>query len=171
MDDLAPHSEVRTNLDVAQPPDLDSPELPSGDIEDLWLQDHIHLADLKLTADFVKGLQEATLDDPSLGLSDEALKCLRNPLPGRPSDAIDDDTCMAIDLYLGNLSEATYEMNHKIILCRFPDINIPLYYKAKRLVSNLTGIESFVHHMCINLCIAYTGPFLELDACPLCSEP
>src|SRR6267142_6705508 len=78
---------------------------------------------------------------------------------------------MAIDLYLGNPSEATYEMNCKIILRRFPDINIPLYYKAKRLVSNLTGIGSVVHHMCINSCIAYTGPFLELDACPLCSEP
>jgi hypothetical protein len=28
-----------------------------------------------------------------------------------------------------------------------------------------------VHHMCINSCIAYTGLFLELDACPICSEP
>src|SRR5712672_200472 len=25
--------------------------------------------------------------------------------------------------------------------------------------------------MCINLCIAYTGPFLGLDSCPTCSEP
>ena len=25
--------------------------------------------------------------------------------------------------------------------------------------------------MCVKSCIAYTGPFLDLDACPLCSEP
>src|SRR6266702_576407 len=32
------------------------------------------------------------------------------------------------------------------------------------------GIESIVHHMCINSCIVYTGPFSELDSCPMCSE-
>ena len=25
--------------------------------------------------------------------------------------------------------------------------------------------------MCINSCVAYTGPYLELDTCPICSEP
>ena len=175
--------DIVDNSGAAQPPDLDaqdhpldnssrnSPELPSGDIEDLWLQDHIHLDDLKRTADFVKGLQQATLDDLSSGLSDEAIKRLHNPLHGQPCEAIDDDAHMTIELYLGNPSEATYETNRGIILRRFPDTDLPSYYKAKRLVSDLTGIESVVHHMCINSCIAYTGPFLELDACPLCSEP
>jgi hypothetical protein len=34
----------------------------------------------------------------------------------------------------------------------------------------MTGIESLVHDMCINSCIAYTGPFAGLEACPVCSE-
>ena len=50
-----------------------------GDVEDLWLRDTIHLSDLKTAAEFVKGLQGATLDDPSLGMSDEALHRLQNP--------------------------------------------------------------------------------------------
>ena len=185
---LAPPGHVRTggiadNSDAAQPPDLDtqhhllddsshdSPELPSGDVKDLWLQDHIHFDDLRLTADFVRSLQQATLDDPSLGLSDEALERLHNPLHGKPHNAVNDDTRMTIELYLGNPSEATYETNCAIILHHFLDTDLPSYYKVKRLVSDLTSIESVVHHMCINSCIAYTGTFLELDACPICSEP
>jgi hypothetical protein len=38
------------------------------------------------------------------------------------------------------------------------------------LVADLTGIESIVHHMCINSCVAFTGPFSDLDTCPVCSE-
>ena len=47
--------------------------LPAGDFEDLWLQDTIHLGSIKTTAEFVNMLQESTLDDPSLGMSCEAL--------------------------------------------------------------------------------------------------
>jgi hypothetical protein len=35
---------------------------------------------------------------------------------------------------------------------------------------DLTGIESVVHHMCVNSCIVYTGPFADLESCPVCSE-
>ena len=144
---------------------------PAGDIEDLWVQETIHLDNIKLTAEFVKRLQSASLDDPSLGMSCEALERLRNPLREQASLSIDDDTRLAIDMYLGNPSEATYEVNRKAFLRRLPDANIPSYYKTKRLVAELTGIESVVHHMCTNSCIAYTGPFSDLDACPLCCEP
>jgi hypothetical protein len=74
-------------------------------------------------------------------------------------------------MYLGNPSEATYEVNRKSFLRRLPEATIPSYYKAKRLVADLTGVESVMHHMCINSCIAYTGPFQDLEACPMCSEP
>jgi hypothetical protein len=129
--------------DTVQPPDLDTHhhpvndlshnthDLPSGDIEDLWLQSHIHLDGLKLTADFVKNLQQATLDDPSLGLSAEALERLCNPLHEQPCDAFDRDTHMVIELYEGNPSEATYKMNCMIILHHFPGLNLPSYYKVK----------------------------------------
>jgi hypothetical protein len=28
-----------------------------------------------------------------------------------------------------------------------------------------------MHHMCINSCVAFTGPFLTLNKCPICDEP
>ena len=129
---------------------------PVGDVEDLWLQDTIHLNDIKTTAKIVKMLHEASLDNPSLRMSREALERLRNPLCEQPSRSIDGDTWLAIDMYLGNPSEATFEVNRKAFLRRLPDANIPSYYKTKRLVADLTGVESVVHHMCINTCVAYT---------------
>jgi hypothetical protein len=144
--DLTPSGELRTgsigdNLDTARPPDQDDqqdpfgdfsghpPVLPSGDIKDIWLQDDIRLDDLKLTTDFVKHLQQATLDDPDLGLSDEVLNCLCNPLHMAPSDAVDEITLMAIDLYMINPSEETYEAHCVFVLKHF-GTDLPSYYKV-----------------------------------------
>jgi hypothetical protein len=160
-------------LDDHQPahrPHASATGLPPGDAEDLWLQDTIHLNGIKTATEFVRRLQEASLDDPSLGMSCEALERLRSPLREQSLLAIDDDTCLAINMYLGNPSEATYKVNRRAFLRRLPEADIPSYYKTKRLVADLTGVDSVVHHMCINLCIAYTGPFSDLEACPVCAE-
>jgi hypothetical protein len=145
--DLAPSGEVRISnladdLDTGQPLDLDaqqdplgdsshnSPNLPSGDIKDLWLQDHIHLDNLRLTVDFVKSLQQVTLGDPALGLSDDALECLCNPPHTPPCDAVNKIALMAIDLYMRNPLEETYKTNHMFVLQYF-GTDLPLYYKVK----------------------------------------
>ena len=145
--------------------------MPSSDIEDLWLQDTIYLGDLIIAAEFIKGLQGATLDNPSLGMSDEALQHLWNPPYEQSPRVVDKVTWLAIDLYVGTPSEATYVTVHKAILCFLPDLELLSYYKIKHLVADLTGIESVMLHMCVNFCIAYTGPFLDIKACPVCSEP
>ena len=137
----------------------------------MWLQDTIHHDDLRMAVEFVKGLQGATLDDPSLGMSDGALHCLQNPPHEQSPRVVDKVTWLAIDLFLGNPLEATYETNCRAILCFQLDLDLISYYKVKSLVANLTGIESVIHHMCVKPCIAYTGPFVDLNACPLCSEP
>ncbi|KAI9442693.1 hypothetical protein H4582DRAFT_2073286 [Lactarius indigo] len=137
---------------------------------DLWDPTSIRLEDHKLTADFIRLLQAASLDDPVNGLSIDELECLRSPPRDRPADLVNDDSRFAIDLYLGNPSAATYEINRTAILRRFPDTSLPSYYRTKRLVSELTGIEPIVHDMCINSCLAYTGPFSGLESCPMCSE-
>jgi hypothetical protein len=46
-------------------------EPPAGDVEDLWLQDAIHLDDLKTAVEFIRMLRDARLDDLSLGMSRE----------------------------------------------------------------------------------------------------
>ncbi|KAH9012670.1 hypothetical protein EDB83DRAFT_2193340, partial [Lactarius deliciosus] len=114
------------------------------------------LEDLRLAADFIEVLRSASLDDPISGLSTEALDRLRSPSRDQPAQLIDKDSQYAIDLYLANPSEATYEANRAASLRRHPNTPLQLYYKTKRLIAELTGIESIVHDMCINSCIAYT---------------
>ena len=142
-----------------------------GDIDDLWEESTIRLKSLKMTADFIKHIRNAKLDDLSLGLSDEAIDRLQHPNHKQPRCSINDDLCTAIKLFLGNPSEATYETNRAIILDRLPGANIPTYYRVGRIIAEMTGIESVMHHMCINLCVMFTGPFLTLDKCPLCDKP
>jgi len=126
--------------------------IPPGDIEDLWDEGRIRLETLKGSAAFIQCLRDATLDDPNLGLSEEAINRLHNPNRGQPQCCIDDDTRTAIELYLGNLSEMTYEANRAIILRRLPDANIPTYYRTGRLIAELTGIE------CYDLSTSRTNP-------------
>ena len=66
-------------LDDPSPPAAVASDIPSGNVEDLWRPESIHLTDLKRAVDFIKGLQNPTLDDPALGMSIKAVECLRNP--------------------------------------------------------------------------------------------
>lgn len=81
--------------------------------------------------EFVRMLQSASLDDLSLGMSYKALEHLQNPLCEQPLLSIDEDIWLAIDMYLGNPSEATYKVNWKVFLCRLPGAHIPSYYKTR----------------------------------------
>ena len=71
---------------------------------------YIYLSDLKTAMKFVKGLQGATLDDPSMGMSKKALHHLWNPPCDQSSIAINEVTHLAIDLYMGTTSEDTYDV-------------------------------------------------------------
>ncbi|KZV98741.1 hypothetical protein EXIGLDRAFT_593834, partial [Exidia glandulosa HHB12029] len=38
-------------------------------------------------------------------------------------------------------------------------------------LEELTGVYALYDDLCINSCIAYTGPYSELETCPVCEEP
>jgi hypothetical protein len=64
---------------------------PTDNIDDLWSGAGIYLDDLKMSAAFVRELQQATLGDATQGLSYEGLDHLRNPLCGHPSTSVNED--------------------------------------------------------------------------------
>ena len=103
-------------------------------------------------------------------MSEEAIRCLQDPSHDDPSLSVAGDTRLAVKLFIDCPSKETYETIHMDILDHHPEDDLFSYYKVKHLVSDLTGIESIIHDMCINSCIAYTGPFSELEVCPVCSE-
>jgi hypothetical protein len=47
--------------------------------------------------------------------------------------------------------------------------SIHSYEVIRAKVERLTGITQIQTDMCINSCIAYTGPFESLEACPKCA--
>ncbi len=120
-----------------EPPQLPNSRLNSPDhsvsasVSELWDQGLIHLEGLRLATDFIAVLQLASLDDPISRLSDEALDRLCSLSRAQPAQLIDEDSKFAIDLYLANPSDATYEVNHTIFLCCYPDTSLPSYYKTK----------------------------------------
>src|SRR5437899_2300138 len=103
-------------------------------------------------------------------MSEEAIRRLRNPPCDDPSLSVAGDTRLAVKLFMDCPSKEIYKTICTDILDHHPDDNISSYYKVKHLVSDLTRIKSIVHDMCIHLCVAYTGPFSELEACLVCSE-
>ncbi|KIK79355.1 hypothetical protein PAXRUDRAFT_44911, partial [Paxillus rubicundulus Ve08.2h10] len=39
---------------------------------------------------------------------------------------------------------------------------------VEKLTAAYTGIEAIGHDMCPKSCLAFTGPFEDMDACPMC---
>lgn len=125
--------------------------------------------DLRVARDFINGLHAASLDDENL--PNEVLEHLRHPIQ-EPLDIDDPDIRLSIDLFLSvsNASQETYSSVRAAILRRYPNSQILSFHQVKRKVTELSGVVSTVHDMCPNLCIAYTGPYANLEACPKCRE-
>jgi hypothetical protein len=135
------------------------------------LSENAQLSDMKTSLAFIEALRIASLDDPCANLDDNMLARLRNP-PTEPVDISDNDILAGLDLFLGtiNFPQDAYINSREVMMRRHPEEKIPSFDQIKRIVAEITGVVPIVHHMCVNSCIAYTGPFSELDKCPYCNE-
>ncbi|KAF8803299.1 hypothetical protein BYT27DRAFT_7145321, partial [Phlegmacium glaucopus] len=48
---------------------------------------------------------------------------------------------------------------------------IPSLFQIKERIKGITGVYPLMTDMCPNTCIAYTGPFSQLDTCTKCMLP
>jgi hypothetical protein len=146
-----------------QPDNLDEPE--NGTQPPISLIDNV-----AISQKLIQEIKFATLDEDKLDPS--VLDRLRNP-PTEPVDLSDQDARFSLDLFMAcnNASQSTYTAVRNSIMCCFPEVQILFYYSAKKLISDITGVESIVDDMCINSCMAYVGPWAGLMASPECSEP
>jgi hypothetical protein len=145
-------------------------ELPDGlDLDDLC--DLAQLDSLKLTLSFITQIQNASLEDDGMRLDPDVHERLLHP-PQEDIDLADPNLRLALDLFLavGNSSQETYHSVRKAILRRFPDEEVFTYDQIKRRVAQLSGIVPVIHDMCINTCVAYVGPYRDLEICPQCGE-
>ena len=103
----------------------------------------------------------------------KSLHRLRNP-PDQTFDIENyPDLCLGLDTFLVSMNSSvdTYITMQKAILRRHPEDQIPSYDQVKRMITEITGITSVMHPMCKNSCLAFTGPFSNLDKCSKCNKP
>jgi hypothetical protein len=140
----------------------DADEFPA--LAQLWIE-HV-----KLAQQFIDEISAATFDNGNLDA--DVIERLRNPEEG-PVDISDPDIRLSLDLFMAceNSSQQTYTAAREAILWRFPESEILSYHLIKKLVADISGVVSVRDDMCINSCHAFTGPFVQLNACSVCSEP
>ena len=131
------------------------------------------LAELRMGNEFIRELQTASFDSRHSGLNSEALNRLRNPQTARFAMETQPDLRLAFDIFLASLKASTdiYNITRESIMRRHPEDSLPTYNQMKKILAEITGVGSVVHPMCKNSCIAFTGPFIDLDHCPKCNEP
>ena len=174
--DDPPYSPDRSPLPLDQVDMHDEqPDPPLHPLVDLDLDElthwSAHMPKHTCSMSFIQHIRNASLDDRT-GLIGDALDRLRNP----PMEVLElDGPCdkLAIEIFMAleHSSEASYDKIRSSIQACFPDSQLPSFYQVKCLLADLTGVTSVIDHMCVNSCVAFVGPFSELDACPECNEP
>ncbi|KAF9471155.1 hypothetical protein BDN70DRAFT_762626, partial [Pholiota conissans] len=116
------------------------------------------LDDLRVSVEFIKALQTASLDDRYNNMDSKWLRRLRNPPTETFNIENHPDLRLGLDTFLVsiNSSVGTYVKMREAILRRHPDDQIPSYDQMKRLITEITGVTSVVHPMCKNSCVAFT---------------
>jgi len=124
------------------------------------------LESIKISLDFIQELKAASLDDGHL--SPEVLSRLKNP----PSDAIDltAGEQFSLELFFAthDSPQHVYTSVKKVIERQYPQSELLSLEKVKQLTVEITGVSPITDDMCINSCVAFTGPYKALSECPVC---
>ena len=130
-----------------------------------------HLEHLRISQQIIREISMATLDDGKLDAS--VVNELRNPQEDPPNELRDPDVRLSIDVFISckHASQKTYKSVCESIKRRYPDSNLLSYYSVNKMVAKISGVVSIADDMCVNSCLAYVGPFKDLEQCSVCSEP
>ncbi len=144
---------------------------PMSNLNELF--ENTKLEELCTANAFIQELQNASLDGKHSNLNQEALDHLRNPPTATYTLDEKPELRLAFDIFLASLTASVnvYNTTRASILRCHPEDNLPSYDQMKKVLAKITGVGSLVHPMCRNSCVAFTGPFTDLDLCPKCGEP
>lgn len=168
----SPSSDEEQSRDADTVPGADAGPVPNTlvelDLDQLMASTHLDFLQTKLS--FIQDVRNATLDDGH-GLSGDALQRLRNPPQSAP-EINDSVTQLALTIFIAleHSSQETYEKIWRAIEKCY-ESSLPSFYKTKKLLAKISGVESVVNDMCINSCAAFVGPYSHLEECPDCQEP
>ena len=130
------------------------------------------LLDMQTSINFIRMVRDATLESQ---FTAEELATLCDP-QGHDSTPEDDRYLkFSIQNFIDLLGCAQDKYTAVRENLRELDPGIPTlsYDQVKRRVRNLSGLITWEHHMCVDGCIGFTGPFADLEYCPSpgCGKP
>ena len=142
-----------------------------GRTEDIGANPTAVLEDLLIAQQFIHRMNQARLAHS--GLDVETLRRLSAPARGTRALTRDERAGLRILLSRGNITGDTYTDMRAAYQEHSPDTtkDIPTHPQAERLLESVTGIHALRCDMCPNTCLAFTGPFATIEACPICKEP
>ena len=162
--------------DLGVDSDGDDGQVPDGrQFEEEDIDEEIgrtfHLDEIRIANDFIKLVKGASIGDAYDKLDPEYARTLRNP-PQEPLTIHDNDVRLSLDIYLAlwNASQESYNGVCDAIRRRSPEVDPLSFYQVQRKVAELSGVVPIVHDMCVNSCIAFTGPWSQINKCPKCGE-
>jgi Transposase family tnp2 len=126
------------------------------------------IGEINNTARFIESLKTAALDESNM--QSEDIQRLRDAPSTFPFDVHDDDFVFALEAFLAvsNASQQTFNTFRSAAMKRHRDSPFLSYDQIKRRVEQISGVIPIIHDMCIDSCAAFTGPFSDLDKCPIC---
>ncbi|KAF8444064.1 hypothetical protein L210DRAFT_3338469, partial [Boletus edulis BED1] len=133
------------------------------------------IARLRHTMEFVNVLRNASLDDPIAKMSGPMLARIRDPPTARiqienPGIKHSISTYLALE----HASQASYRRVIQSMKANFPGVegveSLLSFHGVENLIASYTGVEAIEHDMCPGSCIGFTGPFSDLESCPLCHK-
>ncbi|TBU31543.1 hypothetical protein BD311DRAFT_656838, partial [Dichomitus squalens] len=134
------------------------------------------LAELQQSMAFVQALKNATLEESRL--DPKVIERMRNPARDEDLPDLTAPENRALRLALKQFiatghSEKIYRDCRDNIMEFNKGLTLPTYEAMQKLVQELSGVVPMVTDMCPETCVAYTGPFAELDRCPYeeCGAP
>jgi len=132
---------------------------------------HITLANMRSNLEFVQMVKDATLASQ---FTPDMLRNFQNPQELQSSPSDDKDLRLSIKSFISGLdhnqSQGAYTSTRENILDRYPDSEMLSYDQVKRRVSDLSGVVTLKHDMCVDSHVAFTGPYAHLEKCPRCGQ-
>jgi hypothetical protein len=153
-------------MDIDEHQGTDNNPLAS-ELEDLF--NSATLANIRVALKFIQLLKTASLNDGHL--TPDVATRLKEP-PSGPVDLTPDEL-LSLEIFISmqTTAQRVYTSVKVAIERRYPESELLSYDKVKQLVADITGVFPITDHMCVKSCVAYTGPFHDLEACPVCNEP
>jgi hypothetical protein len=174
-DDQPELEQQQNDSDDDLPDANDEADGDGNEVEGNEAEDDFHVEsnveDLDIACQFVDLLKKAEFGDEHDGLDEKTLERLRNP-PTEEFVLDDPHLKLSIKNYLSTrkASQETYDSIRANIIECFPESKMLTFNQVKRKIAEITGVTPIKTDMCLNSCMAYTGPWKDLDSCPTCGE-